>query len=282
MKFSVKYLLASALAIGTLSACDIVDGPKVDPNGFTGSTNKVLVEDFTGHMCGNCPQAHEKAQSLKTTYGENVVVVAVHAGGFARVIPQIGYSYNFNTTMGTELESFYQADALTGLPIGLVGRRLWGGSALTRFADWGTDVGAVLAEAPKMRMEVASAYDPSNRNIMLSVDLEYFVTGNANHQIVAIITEDSIIAQQEDYRLANPSHVEDYVHMHVLRGAITPGGTWGVPVKGNDIFLGEKLSLQFGSVLDSTWVPKNCHVVVYVHDNATKEILQVEEVKLTE
>ncbi len=280
MKSSIQFLLASLLALGTLTACDIVEGPKVDPSGFTGSTNKVLIEDFTGHRCGNCPRAHEKAASLKATYGENVVVVAIHAGGFAQLVPVLGYDYDFRTPMGTELEAYYQADALTGLPIGLVGRRLWGGSALTRYADWGTDVGAVLAETPKMRMEVASAYDPSTRNLLLSVDLEYFITGNANHHIVAIITEDSIISQQEDYSLTNPSHIEDYVHMHVLRGAITPGGTWGTPVKNNTIVLGEKFALSYSATLDSAWVPEHCHVVVYVHDNVTKEILQVEEVKL--
>ena len=197
------------------------------------------------------------------------------------MVPVLGFDYDFKTPMGTELESFYQADALTGLPIGLVGRRLWGASPLTRFADWGTEVGAVLAEAPKMRMEVTTAYDPSTRNVVVSTDLEYFIAGNANHNIVAIITEDSIISQQADYRLPSPSEIEDYVHMHVLRGTITPGGTWGTPVKGNDIVLGEKFSLSYTGALDSTWVPEHCHVVVYVHDNTTKQILQVEEVKLT-
>jgi thiol-disulfide isomerase/thioredoxin len=282
MRTSLRYLLATALAIGTLSACDVIEGPKVDPKGFTGSTNKVMVEDFTGHMCGNCPQAHLQAQSLKNTYGENVVVVAVHAGGFARVVPFLGYDYDFRTPMGTELEAHYQADALTGLPIGLVNRRLWNGGALTRFADWGSEVGTVLAEAPKMRMELTSNYNPTDRSISVDANLEYFVTGNADHQIVAIITEDSIIAQQEDYSLPAPTHVEDYVHMHVLRGPISTGGTWGLPVKNNTIVLGEKLQFTFDSVLDSSYVAKNCHVVVFVHNNATKEILQVEEIKLME
>jgi hypothetical protein len=277
MKSSLHYLLLVLCAAITLSACDVIKGDKIDPNGFTGSTNKVLIEDFTGHMCGNCPRAHERAASLKETYGENLVVVAVHTGGFATVVPVLGYTTDFKTPMGTELGVFYNADQ-EGLPIGLVNRRDWNGSPVTRYSDWGTFASAVLTEQPKIKMELTSDYDPSNRNLEVSAHLEYFTTGDASHQIVALITEDSIIAKQEDYTFgAQPN----YVHNHVLRASITPG-TWGQPVKGNQIFLGEKFDLTFQTVLDTAWVPENCHVVVYVHNNSTKEVLQVDEVKLSE
>lgn len=282
MRNSLRFFLLALLALGTLTACDVVEGPKVDPKGFTGSTNKVLIEDFTGHMCGNCPRAHEQAASLKQTYGDNVVVVAVHAGGFARLVPFLGYSYDFNTPMGTELESYYQADALTGLPIGLVNRRLWSGNALTRFADWGSEVGAVLAEAPKMKLDLSTTYSPADRSLTVGADIEYYITGDANHQIVVLITEDSIVSQQADYSLPSPSHIEDYVHLHVLRGTVTPGGTWGTPVKGNTIVLGEKFELSYSAVLDTAWVPEHCHVVAYVLNNTNKEILQVQEVPLVQ
>jgi Outer membrane protein Omp28 len=281
MRSTFKYLFASLLALGTLSACDVIDGPKVDPNGFTGSTNKVLLEDITGHMCGNCPRAHEAATSIKATYGDNVVVVAVHAGGFARVVPAIGFSYNFNTTIGTDIEAYYKADMLTGLPIGLVNRRVWGSNALTAHANWGTQVAAVLAEAPKMKLDVISNYDATDRSLDIVANLEYYVTGDANHQIVALITEDSIISKQEDYSLPAQS-VDDYVHMHVLRGVITPGGSWGTPVKGNTIVIGEKFDLNYAISLNPDWVAEHCHVVVFVQDNTTKQILQVQEVPMVQ
>jgi Outer membrane protein Omp28 len=281
MRNYITYIFAATLALGGLTACDVVEGPKVDPNGFTGSTNKVLLEDYTGHMCGNCPRAHAEAARLKATYDENVVVVAVHAGGFARIIPALGYNYEFRTVAGTELEAYYRADALTGLPIGVINRRQWNGSALTPYANWGTQVGAVLAESPKMKLDVISAYDATAHTAALDIDIEYFTTGDANHRIFALITEDSIIAQQSDYSLP-AQKIVDYVHMHVLRGVVTPGGTWGTPVKGNTIVLGEKFNLSYTIPIDTNWVAKNCHVVVAVANDATKEILQVQEVKLKE
>jgi hypothetical protein len=277
MKATIKYLLLALVAGIGLSACDVIKGDKIDPNGFTGSANKVLVEDFTGHRCGNCPRAHEEAAELLGTYGENLVVVAVHTGGFAVVVPQLGYTTDFNTPMGTELGEYYNADQ-EGLPIGLVNRREWNGSPITRFANWSTYVANVLAEQPKIKLEVTPTYDESDRSLAVAAHLEYFTTGDASHHIVALITEDSIIAKQEDYALG--AH-EDYVHNHVLRTTLT-NGTWGEPVKGNQIFLGEKIDLNFTTTLDSAWVPAHCHLVVYVHNNVTKEVIQVEEVKLVE
>lgn len=277
MKLSPKYLLLILFGAALLNACDVVEGPKVDPNGFTGSTNKVLIEDFTGHMCGNCPRAHEQAASLINTYKDNLVIVAIHTGGFATVVPVLGYTTDFNTPMGDELGDYYNADQ-EGLPIGLVNRREWGGSPVTRYGNWGSLASTVLAEQPKMKMELTSVYDPTDRSIDLQTHLEYFTTGDANHQIVALITEDSIIAKQEDYTFG---HEDNYVHNHVLRTTITPG-TWGVPVKGNQIFLGEKFDLSFTATLDTAWVPANCHIVVYVHDNLSKQVLQVDQIKLTD
>lgn len=277
MKISAKSILLLLGAATVLNACDYIKGDKVDPNGFAGSTNKVLVEDFTGHMCGNCPQAHAQAAALHETYGENLVVVAIHAGSFASVVPSLGYSTDFRTDMGNELEEYYDAD-VQGLPIGMVNRRTWGGAVLTRHVNWGTEVATVLAEAPKMKLDLAPSYDETSNTISVDVDIEYQSVGSASHQLVLLITEDGIISKQAKYDTSS-QHIDEYVQNHVLRGTITPG-TWGVPVKGADIFLGEKFQMSYERVLDSAWVPANCHVVGYVLDNTTKEILQVEEVDL--
>lgn len=272
------FLLALTFA-ASLTACDIIEGPKVDETAFPTSGNKVIIEDFTGHKCGNCPRAHEKAQELLGIYGDNLIFVAVHAGGFAKVdIPQ-GYITDFNTSMGTELESYYEAD-LEGLPVGMVNRRPWNNKTLTKYPNWSAAVAAILNEDPKLDISLQATFDETTRDISVTANLDYFTAGDANHQIVALITEDSIVAQQADYSLAAPSLIEDYVQMHVLRTTITPG-TWGVPVKGNPIFAGEKITKTFTATLDPAWREHHCEVVVYVLDNTTKQILQAEKVHLT-
>jgi thiol-disulfide isomerase/thioredoxin len=279
MNIKLPTTLLAAFCL-SLTACDVIEGPKVDPSGFAGSTNKVLLEDFTGHLCGYCPGAHVVAADLKSRYGDNVVVVAVHASGHASVLESIGYGYDFRTPMGTDLENHYHGDQLKGYPVGLVQRRDWGGTPLVDKLNWGANVATILAEEPKMKLDVRTTFDPNDRSLHLETGIEYFTEGTAAHQIVAIVTEDSIVAKQTTYNSDSLSQY-DYVHNHVLRGSITPG-TWGVPVKGNRIVLGEKFSLAFDATLPALWVAKHCHVVVYVHDNATKEILAVEEVDLVD
>jgi hypothetical protein len=274
MKFRIKHLLAALPLVAFLSGCDIVEGPKVDPTGFTGSTNKVLIEDFTGHMCGNCPRAHEQAKTLLDTYGDNLVVVAVHAGSFARVVPSLGYDYDFNTPLGTALEAEYQADN-AGLPKGMVNRRQWAGKYLTNYADWGAAVSTVLAESPMLGMEISTSFENSSRQLDVEVNMEYFEAGNADHQLMVLITEDSIVAKQSDYSLAS-GYVGAYVHNHVLRTVITPGN-YGVPVKGNTIFVAEQITKSFSITLPPDIREEHCHVVAYVLDNVTHEIYQVEE-----
>ena len=42
----------------------------------------VLLEEFTGQWCMNCPSAHAIVNSLKEQYGESFISVSIHAGGF--------------------------------------------------------------------------------------------------------------------------------------------------------------------------------------------------------
>ena len=67
--------------IFSLNSCDIIEAPYTEgniidtvlcpPQDFVANTThirKVLVEDYTGHRCGECPQAAEIASSLIATY----------------------------------------------------------------------------------------------------------------------------------------------------------------------------------------------------------------------
>jgi hypothetical protein len=56
MKTNAAYI--AILLITTLLSCDIVEGPYAKKKGGTNDTTeqvvrKILIEDFTGHQCGN-------------------------------------------------------------------------------------------------------------------------------------------------------------------------------------------------------------------------------------
>ena len=72
--FVLYALLAAAVA-----SCDYIDEPFRNPGGGGTATangdtvlqteRAVLVEDFTGHQCKNCPKASKVLKQLDSLYG---------------------------------------------------------------------------------------------------------------------------------------------------------------------------------------------------------------------
>jgi len=82
----MKQLLLS-LGIFTLlfmtPSCDVIDQPfkgNVQDTTSTQQQRNVLIEDFTGHRCKNCPKASKAIEALVDAYGSRIIGLAIHAG----------------------------------------------------------------------------------------------------------------------------------------------------------------------------------------------------------
>ena len=106
VKKIISAICFTLLSVAILNSCDYVhDATEVSTNTTGGGTpgvvyRKVLVEDYTGHKCGNCPAAALKLLHLDTTYEDKVIPLAVHAGFFATTNAQ--YPTNLLSTAGTD------------------------------------------------------------------------------------------------------------------------------------------------------------------------------------
>ena len=75
------YFILSALAF---TSCDVIgDTERFTEIEMPVFERRVLLEDFTGQKCRNCPKAHREISSLKEVYGDNLIAVSIHAGGYA-------------------------------------------------------------------------------------------------------------------------------------------------------------------------------------------------------
>ena len=88
MNISRLSLLLAFAGFG-LTACDNVDegerfeGPLDLEEVLAKSEKNVLIEDFTGQRCTNCPNAAQKIHEFQEQYGKDrVIAVAIHGGGF--------------------------------------------------------------------------------------------------------------------------------------------------------------------------------------------------------
>ncbi|MDP4282340.1 MAG: hypothetical protein Q8867_09360, partial [Bacteroidota bacterium] len=130
MKVCKPVFLFISFAALLLWSCDKVKEPYFTQKGTgtdTSTVNRtVLLEDYTGHKCVNCPTAAVTAHTLEEMYNGNLIILAVHAGYFA--IPGSGnYALDLRSATG---EDWYSTFGVTSNPIGMINRIETGGSRM--------------------------------------------------------------------------------------------------------------------------------------------------------
>ncbi len=257
------YLFLSLLILSLTFSCDVIEKDNfTDPNaGFPWLGKKVLIEDFTGYKCTNCPQASSELNTIEELYPGKVVGIAIHAGFFAQ--PSGNFITDFRTTGGNELADFFEPEVF---PIGMINRQGYPDNILLNYTDWASIAVEQLLQAPTIDLSI------SEDNNSVSIQARRLSESNNSLRLVVCITEDSIIDKQID----GSELIEEYEHNNVLRKVIN--GTWGSNIK-----LSNTLSTyNYDYSLEDSWVRRNCNIVAFVYNNINKEILQVEKINLTD
>jgi hypothetical protein len=231
---------------------------------------RVLLEDFTGQKCVNCPKAHEIAHDLQNIYGDDeLVVVAIHAGWFATPANE-PFTYDFRTEAGNAYESYFSVQTY---PTGMVNRVGSGGNYLIDKDGWGTAVAAAFENETSLEITIKPSI--SGNNIGGNVDLYFFEDFGTNAKIQIYVMEDNITSPQ-----VTPEGDDlEYVHMHVLRGALN--GDWGQDLPSASYSAEDRESISIPSyTMGDDWNPDELYIVAYVYDANTLEVLQVNKKKL--
>ena len=282
-----KYALFIALALTfTLVGCDIIDDPIQEGGGGPIDTSdaikqNVLLEDYTGHLCGNCPEAADVAHDIQELYGKDrVVVIGVHSGPFARVsLPD--YPTDWKSPEGIQLDASFGISR-AGNPNGLVNRAERNGKFILSQNDWAPAVSALLTNEPVLGITAETTWDASTKTVTADIELKYAKNGAADHYLCGYVIENHLNGDHLAYRVS-PSHVEDFEFEHVLRASMN--GTWGEQVAAEAPTAGATIQKQLTFTFPSgkDWKPENCDLVFFVHRHQnpdTKEVVQVISVPL--
>lgn len=280
MKKVKNMLLALVVAAFALSACDIIeepylqgggDFPDPDPSDTVVVTKKVLLEDYTGVRCVNCPAAGELALQLQEIYPQ-VIVMGVHAGMLS--MPNGGYP-DFRTTEGTEWWNFFGFDAN---PIGTVNRTLSGtGRYGLNPSDWATFIVDETGKDPVIALQIENAYNAESRDLNVKVSGKIMRDQTDDLNLVVCLMEDGITGLQQ-----TPSGVNtEYVHRHVFRGTLD-GLAWGSSIGSSPFAEGFTFEKTYNYTLPEGFDANRCAVVAYVFQDSDKAILQVEEAEVVE
>ena len=269
-----------------LTSCDYVKNavqPTANTSGTTGSTiiyKNALVEDFTGHKCGNCPAAAAELKNLEASYGIKIIPVAVHAGFYA--LTNATYSTNFQTPTGNDYDTQF-GNSAAGNPNGLINRTGYGtASYIKQWSSWGSAIAQQIAIPADFKISIKNNFNTGTNLLNTDVTVKALSSLSGQYKLVVLLTEDLIIAEQLDYSKPSGSQfIPNYEFNHVLRGAIN--SSWGDAIFSASINANDSVVKSFTNYSVNTgYNASNCHVVAYVYDaNSTSptyyEVLQAQE-----
>jgi hypothetical protein len=279
MKKHFLFLFAAAMLF---SACDevspIVTGSMGDNTGggpVEDQLRQVLIEEFTGVRCVQCPGGAIAIEELLGIHAEQLVAVSIHAGDFS--FPYNDSQYDFRTNEGNQIINYLEKPA--GYPSAVVNRKKFEGQFNLQLnqGDWAGSIASELAVAPKVRINIEPDYDPASRQLIANVALfvDEAITDPDVHLSI-MITESGIVDKQ-----ITPAGINTaYVHKHALRGMLT---NWdGDPIT-ESLTPGAEIEKQYTFTLPEAWVPENCEIVAFVSlAGTTKDVLQAHQVHLVE
>ena len=206
----------------------------------------VLIEDFTGQRCPNCPLATEVIENLQEVYGDAIVAVGIHGGplGFKGNASTVGLA----TNLGDEYYNHWQ---LEYQPVGLINRH-----GAKDYPEWSAVIKEELAKPAVVTFEGNAQLTDGSISVQINItSLEGTTAGN----LQVWILEDAIAAMQI---MPDGSANAGYVHNHVLR--TTLNGTWG-----ENISLSEGTSQTFDYQIakDVNWNDDQLSIVAFVYND---------------
>ena len=267
-----------AVFILFLSACDKVSAPYIDiapiANDTVVKVRKVLIEDFTGHKCPNCPRASEAIKVIQQVRPGRIIAMGIHVTSqFAA--PGSGiYNIDFRTAAGNSLDSLFGISTL-GLPAGMVNRKLVNVGRRIDFTMWSLYVDTILQKTADAFITIDNNYNAANRTVNVGIQTEFLQSLNGNYKLNIYVLEDSIPHAQKDNVLQSPSNDSNYVHDHVLRASVN--GLYGVLVSSGSVAASTIFTKNFTTILNAAWREKHCSIVAILYDAATMEVIQAEQ-----
>lgn len=292
-----------ALYIGIISisftSCDYVDDPYPEVIGtnadcdttfnFTSvpsNQRNILLEEFTGHKCPNCPDGTADVQAIKTALGDRFIPVAIHpnpneVSGFDSFVnenpPGTGkYETVWYVNGSGEIMNFLDVYIGLGLPTAAIQRNLNGpGNFYFNLGSWGTVVDTIINNNPTADVGINVAGEfLADGTICGKSEVHVFNSRTDTLRIVHYLVQDSII----DWQLDGSTDIPNYMHRHVLRG-ISGGDVYGQIVSypsSSGVISQHTFSFDVSEYTSD----EHLYIVAYVYSEATKEVLQAEEIHL--
>ncbi len=217
----------------------------------------VLLEEFTGKGCTNCPKGSREIDNLLSQFPNNLIAVSIHAGFFAN--PQffpLG-QYDLRTEEGEFIFGYLGPNL--GYPSGVVNRIPVAGDMQIGLNQWASAITSQIQQQPAVDLSLVKAYYVDTRELTITVGGIGKQSVQGEIRLSVMLTESGIVDAQDDIEAGGI--VQDYVHKHVLRDMLTPAA--GAPLF-TGITTGQIFSQTYTTILPAGWVAEDMEIVAFV------------------
>lgn len=269
-----SFLLTAAIA---MTSCDYVaSDERYIPGDPIVAERAVLLEDFTGQMCVNCPDAHTVIEQLEEQYGKDkVIAVSIHCGDFGISTERTNFEKNNVGLMTAEGNAILQTYSISSFPMGVINM-----GQPEIYDLWPTSVRNGLQKATDVTIDLEVEYIADEKDgengYYGTINVKADVLSSSDHagNIQFWILENDIVAMQRTQTTTIP----DYVHQNVFRAQVFSG------VRGQDLYLKADMGQTIEGSIATRWTDKerweikNLSVVAIVSDKSG--VLQVKRIPL--
>lgn len=237
------------------------------------SDKVVLIEDFTGAACPNCPDGHiAVADAIAASPGKVIAIAEYNYFADPLYIDQIfvtAEAYSLNDYLGP----------VTGWPAIFIDRRDFANDGY--IAELPENVGTLTAgqvvTSSPVNIYIENLFDAGTRLLTTKVKIKYTEMVSSINHISISLTESGIVAAQIDDNVGG--EVPNYIHNHVLRKMLSFYTGDALP---EENIAGRVYEFEYSYTLPEDWNADNMSVVAFVHnyEASNKDVLQAAEVDI--
>jgi hypothetical protein len=221
---------------------------------------RVLIEDYTGTWCGNCPRVNH-AVELARAQTDKIVTIGIHRSSSNPA--DANYDpYNFDTS---ELEAVIN---MSGYPKALLNR-------MTRWQPLEQNnitqvINLTQGENPKLGLAMDVSIVGNTVNLETKVK---FSKDFSNLKLVVYVLENGLIYDQVNYTnfYTGPGTISNFQHDHVLKACLTP--LMGEAIANSNTTVGQTYTKSFSVPVPSNISNlNNIEFVAFITDENNKTI----------
>lgn len=257
------YTILPALA---LASCSDYDDPESRYTPFEGGeqNRNVLMIEFTGQNCVNCPTAHEVIEGYEKDYGSRFISVSIH--GYAA---QMGLPNTMAQALGTDDGVEYnKMFGIESWPNAVID---WNSGKLgNNYGKWLETITADMAKQTYLEIDPKATLADGKIEVTATLSSEYKTYSDVKYMVW--LSESGITAMQ-----ITPSGAMNltYVHNNVFRASLC-----GLTGEAVTVEAGKPLTLTRSIEKNQNWVAEKMDAVVFAYTDA-EGVIAVEKTHVT-